>query len=79
MCKKYLYNGQLKTNARPALFKNCCVVQCFFVLCCSVYCLCVYVYCTTATVCQPNRSLTNISYVMLRNISRQVEGTQDAP
>ena len=31
-------------------------------LCCSVYCLCVNVYCTTATGCQPNCSLTNISY-----------------
>ena len=31
-------------------------------LCYSVYCLCVNVYCTTASGCQRNYSLTNISY-----------------
>ena len=31
-------------------------------LCCSVYCLCVNVYCTTATGCQTQLQLTNISY-----------------
>jgi hypothetical protein len=42
-----------RVGARPALFQ--------IFLCCSVYCLCVNVYCTTATGCQPNCSLTNIS------------------
>ena len=35
-------------------------------LCCSVYCLCVNVYCTTATGCQPNLQLKNISYHIIR-------------
>jgi hypothetical protein len=37
-----------------------CIVFCRS--CCSMYCLCVNVYCTAATGCQPNCSLTNISY-----------------
>ena len=30
----------------------------------SVYCLCVNVYCTAATMCQPNCSVTNTSYII---------------
>ena len=55
------YNSQTRDTARtlPNIFALFYVL---FVLCRSVYCLCVNVYCTTATGCQPNCSLTSLSY-----------------
>jgi len=51
-----------KDGARPALFPN--------LLCCSVLCLCVSVYCTTATGCQTQLQLTNISISIYINVGR---------
>ena len=55
------HDSQRRGTART-LPKNFVLFYVLYVLCRSVYCLCVNMYCTTATGCQPNCILTNISY-----------------